>query len=54
MKKNSLLIFILSFLFLFSTSLWAEEDGTSSEESSTEESSSYDASNASEFEDDED
>lgn len=54
MKKNSLLIFILSFLFLFSTSLWAEEDGASSEESSTEESSSYDASNASEFEDDED
>lgn len=54
MKKNSLLIFILSFLFLFSTSLWAEEDGASSEESSTEGNSSYDASNASEFEDDED
>lgn len=49
MKKNSLFIFILSFLFLFSTSLWAQEEEVSSEDST-----SYESSNASEFEDDED
>lgn len=60
MKKKHLFIFILSSFFLFSTSLWAqEEEETYSEENSTEESSpedssSYEASNASEFEDDED
>jgi len=53
MKKNSLFIFILSFLFLFSTSLWAQEEEVSSEETS-EDSTSYESSNASEFEDDED
>lgn len=48
MKKNSLIIFILFFAFSFPTFIWAEDEDDSAEEKT----GTYQASNASEFEDD--
>ena len=48
MKKNSLFIFILFFAFCLPTFIWAQSEDDSSEETT----STYQASNASEFEED--